>query len=250
MQEILKHSLNKTKISSVSAAEKILNRKIKKNISPIQLESIWNASAYDLDKVDYYNSLNEEAKTSILKDAAFDRLMEAYYIENAGMTFTAKMSLLAESQHEQILYSMFASEEARHLSFIKEILNGAEENAKAGPFIDLLKQVIASGSRQSSIFIIQVLLEGWGIDHYGLMAKNTQNRIVKDFLNQILIDEANHHNTGIALFNEKELTRSENDFIVTIMKEFLSMVAIGPSSLMDNLEKNSAGLTTNQKTQG
>ena len=152
------------------------------------------------------------------------------------MSFAAKMSLLSETINEQKLYSLFAAEEATHFYYMQKTLEDVDLTTD-DPFIRFLNEVIATGSRRPLIFIIQVILEGWGIDHYQLMERSCLNPELKKHLKLILIDEASHHGSGVSLFNESELTKAEFDYTIEMMSEFLNMINIGPVGLVGAVKK-------------
>jgi len=238
MKKIVTKSLEKTNAESTKEVDQILNKKLGSNIGEVDFSKLWNAKSFMIDQFDLYKSSNEETQNLILSDLAEKRFLEAYNIEKAGMSFSAKMSLLSESINEQKLYSLFSSEEAIHFDYIQKIFKGRDIDYTLDPFIKLLNEIILSGERRPLIFIIQVLLEGWGIDHYALMEKSCLNTEVAGHLKQILHDEAAHHSSGVSLFNEGDLTDNEMNYITEMMSSFLSMVTCGPLTSINVLNKH------------
>jgi hypothetical protein len=244
--EQLEQALTKTQNSSSRGVEQILNRKLEKNEIVSDFSGFWNLSAHRLANVQQVIQASSETQHQILHDLARDRFLEAYGIEKAGMSFAAKMSLLSESLNEQKLYSLFAAEEALHFNFIQSVL-GEQTPHSGDPFIQFLHAVIISAERRPLLFIIQVVLEGWGLDHYAGMLKTCQNEPLKAPLQRILLDEAGHHGCGLSLFDESQLSEAELAYTLEMMGNFLDMVRIGPVGLLQNLDHNLGGLTTTQK---
>jgi len=251
MEEILKNSMNKTQKRSAQDLRSILCKKERSFLQGqhIKLTDAWDLEAFGLQKVKAFNILSEDKKFQILNNMSLYRLQEAHSIETAGMTFTAKMSLLAISEDEQILYSHFAKDEAQHLAYFNEMLAGYYLNSNDDPFIRLLKNVIMSGSRRSLIFIIQILLEGWGIDHYHLMSFTCKHPLLKKILGKIIADEAAHHASGLILFDESELTKNEFKYICDIVAHFLELVTMGPISVLGQIESAHESLTSRQRNE-
>jgi hypothetical protein len=238
LKSILANSLSKSEVQSTKEVEQILAKKLNSEHEIIDFSKLWDASSFELGRVSSFQKLDEKAQYSILEKLSIGRFLEAYNIEKAGMSFTAKMSLLAESQNEQKLYSLFSAEEATHFHYIQNALSDSKVDYKADPFIELLNEVILTGERRPLIFIIQVVLEGWGIDHYSLMEKTCLNPKVRNQLRLILQDEAAHHGSGLSLYNESDFTESEMNYTADMMSEFLKMVNCGPVGVMTVLGEN------------
>ncbi|PIQ24725.1 hypothetical protein COW36_23400 [bacterium (Candidatus Blackallbacteria) CG17_big_fil_post_rev_8_21_14_2_50_48_46] len=244
--EILQQALNKEQFTSCREVGQILGRKLE-NFEPlVDFAQVWDFQAYGLAPVRQLQAASEAQQQGLLQALARGRFLEAYGIENAGMSFAAKMSLLAESLEEQKLYSLFASEEAIHFDFIQAVL-GPLPAPPQDPFIQFLRELIRSAERRPLLLIIQVVLEGWGLDHYAQMMKTCRVERLKAPLQRILMDEAGHHGSGLALFEEADLTPSEWAYTLEMMGVFLDMVRIGPVSLMQQFETSLEGLTAAQR---
>ena len=244
MQDTLVHSLEKSKTQSTGEVESILNQKFFGELGQLErkdLKNLWSSDVYGLDRLKEFQNIENEKQDKILENMAISKLMEAYFIEKAGMSFAAKMSLCSESLNEQKLFSLFAAEEATHFHFLQTVLEGKGIDLtgdREDPFIKLLNEVIATGERRPLIFIIQVVLEGWGIDHYAGLERRCQHGQLKHQLKSILKDEAAHHGSGLSLFQVNDLTKSEYNYINEMMVDFLRMVNCGPVGLIKTCEEN------------
>lgn len=235
--------------TSSSDIANLLQRKIGEKPKPDikELSGLWGADSYDLQSVDIFRESTLSEKKLILEDCARTRLEEAYHIEKSGMAFTSKMTLLADTLDERKLYCQFSADEANHLEAITAFLPNISDNYKNNPFIQLLADTINTGTRRPLIFIIQVLLEGWGIDHYQGMFNTCHSIALGEVLSKIIKDEAGHHGSGLMLFNEKELSRNEFNFIIDTLKNFFRMVQVGSVGVLDSIEKTKGHLSTSQK---
>ncbi len=196
----------------------------------------WSAAHFGLDGVDLFKSAHQEEQRKILKLASGQILEEAYFIEKSGMTYTAKMILLSETTQEKMLYSLFSSDEAAHLHHVLSILGKSPCAKSAGPFINLLSDMIREGDRGSLVFLIQVVLEGWGLLHYRTLAENCVNKGVRDKLRLILKDEARHHGSGMIITKANGLDARQKSYVAETLVEFLKLIQCGPRDLVGAME--------------
>ncbi len=226
---------------------KIIDKKFKVLTAKASVaKNYWNATSYSLDQSTLYNELKAEQKNSVLIGLTNERINEALFIEKWGMTFTAKMSLSADSLTEKLIYSGFSEDEARHYLYFESFQNKGlivQEN----PFLTLLKDTIQTGERRPLIFIIQILLEGWGLSHYSTLRKDCNDEVLKSLLTKVLADESNHHAGGLTLFNQNQVSVSEKNYIVDTLKVFLLMIQMGEQTILKTVEQEVGGLTHSQK---
>ncbi len=250
-EHVLETALSKAQHHSTVEVERILRRRLGQTTAvqaPLPFADLWSLADLEVAHVSVLTAAPLDIQRQVAHDLAYARFTEAYAIEKAGMSFAAKMSLLAPSLNEQKLYSLFAAEEARHFDFIDRSL-GHPEHLAANPFIDLLNQLIANGDRSELLLLVQVVLEGWGIEHYAKMAHSCQHPEAKLALQGILADEAAHHGSGLSLFNVQSLTPAEQELLVSQLKHFLYLVAVGPVGILSVLEKHLGPFSNAQKQQ-
>ena len=222
-------------------------RKLMKESLRLLNSYYWEAESYNLQNVSMFRHLGPESQIELLKNCSRDRLEEAFQIENCGIAYAAKMILCADSLSERKLYSMMTADETRHLYIIEEHLDTLPQEEQA--FVKFLHHLVENGSKRSLIFIIQVLLEGWGIDHYQKLAKGCTDPKLGGLLESIVIDEASHYGSGLILFDENELSANEFKFVADVLYEFFSMIQCGEIGLLSNMENICEGLTHNQRIQ-
>ena len=209
----------------------------------------WPASYFNLDQVTVYRDSDEAEKRAILLGCSHSVLAEAYYIEKCGMYFASKMCLLSESAQERMLYSLFAADEAVHFNWISgfapaESVKGFESN----PFIRLLDEVLRKEDRTTLSYIVQVILEGWGISHYRALANNCLDAGMAAVFENVIRDEGRHHAGGLALFNGQRPGAYSLKRLADLLAHLLSMVQAGPQMVVSQIERIKGSLSRAQKT--
>jgi rubrerythrin len=216
-------------------------------ISPIN--NYWNAQFFQLDRVKLFQDASEMERLAILQLANRSLLEEAYFIEKAGVGYMAKMVLLAESIEERMLYGLFTTDETIHLSQISSLLPDREPDSRDNPFLNLLTEVVAETDKTLLLFVIQVVLEGWGLSHYHRLAKGCDDRSISALFSGFLQAEARHHGTGATLFAQTQMSISSQNAIVEVLNTFLHMVQVGPQNLLIAIERIKGQLSRSQKIQ-
>ncbi len=186
----------------------------------------WPASFFGLDGVQCFRDASKDQQARVVAAASRATLEEAWFIEKAGMVYTAQMSLLATSTEERQLYSLFAADEAAHLHLVGAFLP-PDEPSRPGPFHALLADVIETADRATLIFVIQVVLEGWGLVHYRQLAEGTHSAPLRAAFERILKDEARHHGSGLLLFDQAA-SGADVEQATALLERFLAMVLLGP----------------------
>lgn len=210
-------------------------------------QACWPAKHFNLDQVALFRDGSEEEKAKILEGCGQDVLEEAYCIEKYGMHFAARMSLLSESSQEQMLYCLFASDEALHFSWISGYVS-ADRVAEVfeNPFIKLLNEILQSAEKLNLTYLVQVILEGWGISHYHTL-KDCNDAGLNRVFDRIIKDEARHHATGLILFNEQKPSAIQIKTVVEMMSRLLFLVQAGPQSVVSRIERVKGHLSRAQK---
>lgn len=196
----------------------------------------WSAAHFDLDRVSLFRESSEAEQAGILKACSAHLLEESYYIEKSGLAFTAKMVLLSETTQERMLYGLFAADEATHLHQVESYLAAPPQAAGANPFLQLIAEIIETGGKPGLTYLIQVVLEGWGVGHYRAIAHDCRDESLGLTLKQIVKDEALHHGSGVMLFNRTPVSAADQGHIIEILVRLFSMVQAGPQSVIAALE--------------
>jgi hypothetical protein len=206
----------------------------------------WVAEFFGLQRVAMFRDATRVQKWEILDRCGRGLLEEAYFIEKSGVGFAAEMVLLAESIEERMLYATFAADEARHFDAVRPFLVGDLPDPKANPFLSLLTDTIECGDRTALQFVIQVVLEGWGLAHYRALRDACTHPVLHERLDAILHDEAAHHGSGRVLFAESRPGEATLARIEESLAAMLQMVRVGPMGVLSALDA-ALGLTRAQK---
>lgn len=190
----------------------------------------WSASYFGLDRSAAYRALPSRARASILRRLASGLLAESAHIEKAGLAFAAKMILLSRSEEERRLYALFAADESRHLAEVSRFLPAGWEGARVSPFLALLGEVIEEGAKPGLTRFIQVVLEGWGLTHYGSLARSCRDEALRRTLRRVLKDEALHHGTGVVLSKQERLGRAERRELRGWLLRLCALAQAGPQA--------------------
>lgn len=209
--------------------------------------NIWNEHFFGLGHVEAFQTLTKEQKSDVLSRCDRGILKEIQIIELAGTLFAAKMSITSETLEERELYNMFAADETRHLRIISQFVGEPVfGDAVGNSFGEFLARIIQTEERSVLVYIIQVILEGWGIRYYTQLAKHAQDSDLCERLKEIVFDEGKHHGCGLLLFEEKKLTPNQFQRCLDLMLEFTAMVKAGPVRVVANLANVAEGLTSIQ----
>lgn len=183
---------------------------------------LWPATRYGLHQSKFFNDLKEEQQFEYLARMSELNLALSAFIETSGHNYGAKMILLSETLEEKSTYALFASDEAIHLREFHNFMNfDYSLQTHHHPMLTPLAEVIRDGSKTSLVFVIQVLLEGFGMGHYGGLKETCLMPSLKDTYDRILKDEARHHGTGIILAKEEVPTKIDQEQIFEYTRAFV-----------------------------
>ncbi|MEH2303832.1 ferritin-like domain-containing protein [Nostoc sp.] len=209
----------------------------------------WDAEFFNLHQVQIFQQSNINEQSAILELANRSLLEESYFIEKAGVGYMAKMVLLSETVEERMLYALFTADEATHLHQISYFLPEMEVTSTDEPFLCLLSEVVESADKTVLLFVLQVVLEGWGLSHYRRLAKECRYPVLAELFSSFLQSESRHHATGTTLFNQITVSALSQTRILDVLAQFLFMVQVGPQSLLAAVEQVKGHLTRSQKIQ-
>jgi hypothetical protein len=195
----------------------------------------WSASYFGLDRAAAFRGLAPRRRDEALRRLAAGLLAESAHIEKVGLAFAAKMILLSRSEEERRLYALFAADESRHLAEVSRYLPHGWDGAPVSPFLLLLGEVIEEGGKPGLTRLIQVVLEGWGLTHYGSLARSCRDEALRRTLRRVLKDEALHHGTGVVLSKQERLPPSERRAVRGWLLRLCALVQAGPQAVVDAL---------------
>lgn len=201
-----------------------------------ELELLWPAKWWGLDNSRFFNRLNKEMQHKILLACNRTVMNEAYFIEKSGLAYSAKMVLLARTTDTAQLYSLIGADEARHLAWIEPYLATEDKTKPCGQFLSFLSQLIETVSPDLLVYLVQIILEGWGLDHYKRLSEGCQNPALTTILCTILKDEMLHHHSGRTLFNPSTLSSDDIMEMTQFLTTYTDMVRCGPQAVLNTIK--------------
>jgi hypothetical protein len=207
---------------------------------------LWGKERYHLEKSSFFTKLDIEIQSKILRRITELNLSLSAYIEKSGHNYGAKMILLSESMQEKSLYALFTAEEAIHLKEFSNFMN-FEPDPKLHwhPMLNPLADAIKDGEKNTCTYIIQVLLEGFGMSHYKGLKEDCLYSPLKKAYERILIDEAKHHGTGLILSKEANISKIEKEQIFEYSRAFILSLQ-SADWILNTTEQFSGGLSSDQ----
>jgi|GEM_PF-740626 len=209
----------------------------------------WPATLYTLHHSQLFRSLSEGMQQGIVRTCNEFVLTESYFIEKAGLAYCAKMITLGETTEIRQMYGLIASDEAVHLSWLAPYLTHQERVTPQGKFIQHISGMIEHCDANTLYFLIQTVLEGWGIAYYKTLGKTCQWPSLQATLLNILKDEAVHHNTGVALFDPSRLTKQHEADIFDGMKRYFDVLRVGAQNIVACIEQHTGPLSFDALTE-
>lgn len=195
----------------------------------------WSASFFGLERVAQFRQLGAGVQRAVVERCAASLLAESWFIERCGITFCAKMTLLAESLEEQRVFALIGADEATHSAWLEPWVS--DRNGEADPFMRFITELVQSGSPQPLTFLLQVVLEGFGIVHYSGLASACRDTSLAAVLNRMAKDEAMHHAAGRAAFCAERLNALDRRFLAEGAYAFLEMIRNGPQAVVAALDR-------------
>lgn len=209
---------------------------------------IWNEDFFHLKESSHWKSLTIENKKQVLVRLSQKILQEAYFIECAGMAYAGKMNLAAKTKEERAFFCFVGEEEAKHLRLIESLANINTALSDIPSFALLIGEIIQDASKPSHLLLIQILLEGWGLHYYKILAKASLDEDVTSAFKSILKDEIRHHSAGVLLFSSHKtqigLTSVEIAEFMDYLERIAFMVKIGPYGSCEEIFKQLEGRGT------
>lgn len=191
--------------------------------------------------------MERELQDNVLRKITQLNLSLSRYIETSGHNYGAKMILSAESLDEKSIYALFAAEEAIHLKEFENFMNFTPDPKEHWhPMLNPLATAIKEGEKNTCLYIIQVLLEGFGMAHYGGLRQDCLYAPLQLAYDRILKDEARHHGTGIILSKQNTLTKLEQEQIFEYTREFIFSLQ-SASWVLNCIEEQRGGLSETEK---
>lgn len=211
-----------------------------------QLAEYWPAQWWGLSSSALYQQFGEHDQQTILTLCNRHLLNEAYFIEKSGLAYCAKMVLMAESTDVAQLYAFIGADEAKHLAWLEPYLDEEEKTQPHGQFLVFLSNLIEQLSPSLLVYLVQIILEGWGLDHYRRLSQGCLWNSLSDVFANILKDEAMHHRSGSLMFKPESLVAEDLATIGDCLKSYAEMVRVGPLMALSAFDRVGGGLSQAQ----
>jgi rubrerythrin len=140
------------------------------------------------------------------------------------------MTLATEGDDERRMFALIGADEALHASWLAPWIEAAAP--PEDPFNRFIAGIAAAGNPQPLAFLLQVVLEGFGIAHYGTLAAHCRDRGLAATFARLAQDEALHHAGGLAAFRADRLTEADRRFLIEAAFTFLQMIRCGPQAVV------------------
>lgn len=209
----------------------------------------WGPEHYHLHSSALFTQATREQQMQILERCSKNLVAESYFVEKSAFAYCAKMMLLAETTEIAQVYSMIANEEAIHLEWITPYIDVKDRVCPEGEFFGFLSFLIEECDANLLPYLVQVILEGWGLHHYKSLAKGCQHHNLKTIFLNIARDEALHHHTGEVVFDAQRASPQQHLFIEDCLKKYTEMVRFGPQHLISVVDEALGGISKSDKRQ-
>lgn len=200
--------------------------------TPDGASPLWGAAAFQLDRVPAFRQASGGEKAVVLVACAHNLLAEAWCIEQRGISYCSAMAGLAESNEERGLFVQIGADETQHAAWLAPWLAPPPVIDRFNRFIDGL---LEAGTPQPLSFLLQVVLEGFGITHYQSLAAGCRDAALAQTLRRLALDEALHYAGGLLVFEPGRLTAAERRFVADGAYAFLQMIRVGPQAVVGAL---------------
>jgi rubrerythrin len=227
---------------------RLIGARVGKSPSKLLAEAqpFWSGEWWGLTTSALYNKLSIGQQQRVLHELDRMLLNESYFIEKSGLAYTAKMMLLADSTDVAQLYAFIAADEARHLAWLEPYVRVEDKTRPTGSFLGFLSELIESAPPHLLVFLVQIILEGWGLDHYRRMSNECSDFELKGIFADILKDEALHHRSGQVLFDSTLWSKSDFELVRKSLQWYTEMVRVGPLAAVAVCERVVGGLSLNE----
>lgn len=195
----------------------------------------WAAAFFGLERVRRFREAGSERRAAVLAECGAGLIAESWFIERCGIRFCAKMTSLAPTLEEQRVYALVGADEAAHAAWLEPWI--ADPGSGADAFNRYIAGLVDTGSPQPLAFLLQVVLEGYGIVHYHDLAAGCRDEALEATLERMARDEALHHAAGLAAFDAARLTAPERRFLADGACSFVQMIRSGPQAVVAALDR-------------
>jgi hypothetical protein len=194
----------------------------------------WEARFFGLDRVRRFRDAPEPVRAQVLALCGRGLLAEALHIERSGIDYCARMTLATESDDERRLFALIGADESLHAEWLA---NALPDDPPVDAFNRFIAGIAQAGSPQTLAYLLQVVLEGFGIAHYDALAGGCRDAGLAATFRRLARDEALHHAGGLATFRADRLTDADRRFLADATHAFLQMIRCGPQAVVAAVDR-------------
>jgi hypothetical protein len=198
---------------------------------------LFDDAFFSLGKVAAFRTADAAARDAARAACAEGVLEEAYFIEKSGLAYCARMLLLAEETETRQAFALMGADEAAHLSWITPYVPEARRTQAAHPFLKVIAALIEEAPACVLVYVLQAILEGWGLEHYRDLAAVARTPALGDVFRTILKDEGMHVRLGAALNDPRKFSHAERALTLDALAQFLALVRCGPLGVIGALAR-------------
>ena len=203
--------------------------------SPDGTRPLWDAAYFGIDRIARFRDADPEVRQRVLDDCARGLLAESWRIERCGVEYCARMTLATEGDDERRMFALIGADEALHASWLAPWIEAMAP--EPDPFSRFIAGLAEAGNPQPLAYLLQVVLEGFGIAHYGGLAADCRATGLAETFSRMARDEALHHAAGLAAFRPDALTDVDRRFLEEATHAFLQMIRCGPQGVVAALDR-------------
>ncbi len=212
-----------------------LARRRTKAAAPDGNTPLWDASFFGLDRVARFRDANIVTQLAVLEGCAAGLLAESLRIERCGIDYCARMTLSAEGDDERRMFALIGADEALHASWLAPWIEAMAP--QQDPFSRFIAGLAEAGNPQPLAYLLQVVLEGFGIAHYSALATHCCDTGLAATFKRMTQDEALHYAGGLAAFRAEHLTDVYRHFLEEAAYTFLQMIRCGPQGVVAAVDR-------------
>lgn len=195
---------------------------------------LWNSAAFGLDCVSAFQQASDAGQEAVLRDCGHNVLAESSSVERTGIRYCAAMAQWAESSEERELFERIGADEAQHAEWLAQWL---PEPPPADPFNRFIGGLLDTGTAQPLAYLLQVMLEGFGITHYQSLTIGCRDVALGSTLRRLAVDEALHYGGALLVFKAERMNAAERRFVADGAYAFLQMFRVGPQAVVAALAR-------------
>jgi hypothetical protein len=195
---------------------------------------LWNAVAFGLDRVPAFQQASDAVQEAVLRDCGYNVLAESWSVERTGIRYCAAMAQWTDSNSERELFERIGDDEAQHAGWLAQWL---PEPPPADPFNRFIGGLLDAGTAQPLAYLLQVMLEGFGVTHYQSLTTGCGDTSLASMLRQLAVDEALHYGGALLVFKPERMNAAERRFVADGAYAFLQMFRVGPQAVVAALAR-------------